>query len=52
MPESGRELGVPLPALSVVDGLFGANIARGHADDDYGSVITLPEDWAGVKVRE
>ena len=49
--ESGREMGVPLPALSVVHELFGANIARGHADDDYASVITLLEEWAGVKVR-
>ncbi len=51
MLESGNALGVPLPALAVVHQLFGASIARGHADDDYASVITLLEDWAGVKVR-
>ncbi len=51
MLESGREMGVPLPALAVVHELFGASIARGHADDDYASVITLLEEWAGVKVR-
>ncbi len=51
MLESGRELSVPLPALAVVHELFGASIARGHADDDYASVITLLEEWAGVQVR-
>jgi len=52
MLDSGKELGVPLPGLAIVHQLFGASIARGHADDDYASVITLLEDWAGVKVRE
>jgi 3-hydroxyisobutyrate dehydrogenase/2-hydroxy-3-oxopropionate reductase len=52
MLESGRELGVPLPGLAIVHELFGASIARGHGEDDYASVITLLEDWAGVKVRE
>jgi 3-hydroxyisobutyrate dehydrogenase-like beta-hydroxyacid dehydrogenase len=52
MLESGRELGVPLPALSIVHELFGASIARGHGEDDFASVITLLEEWAGVKVRE
>jgi 3-hydroxyisobutyrate dehydrogenase-like beta-hydroxyacid dehydrogenase len=51
MLETGRELGVPLPALAVVHELFGASIARGHADDDFASVITLTEEWAGVQVR-
>lgn len=52
MLESGRELGVPLPALAIVHELFGASIARGHGEDDFASVITLLEEWAGVKVRE
>lgn len=51
MLESGQELGVPLPGLAVVHELFGASIARGHGDDDYAAVITLLEEWAGVKVR-
>ena len=51
MLESGRELGVPLPALAVVHELLGASIARGHGDDDYAAAITLIEDWAGVQVR-
>ena len=51
MLESGRELGVPLPALAVVHELFGASIARGFGDDDYAAAITLIEDWAGTKVR-
>jgi 3-hydroxyisobutyrate dehydrogenase/2-hydroxy-3-oxopropionate reductase len=52
MLESGKELGVPLPGLALVQQLFGASIARGHGEDDFASVITLLEDWAGVKVRE
>ena len=51
MLESGKEMGVPLPALAVVHQLFAASIARGHGDDDYASVITLLEEWAGVQVR-
>jgi len=52
MLESGRELGVPLPGLAIVHELFGASIARGHGEEDFASVITLLEDWAGVEVRE
>lgn len=51
MLESGREMGVPLPALAVVHELFGASIARGHGEEDYAAAITLIEDWAGTKVR-
>ncbi len=51
MLESGKELGVPLPALAVVHELFGAAIAKGHGDDDYASSITLLEEWAGIEVR-
>jgi len=49
MLETGRELGVPLPGLSVVHELFGANITRGHGEDDYASVITLLEDWRACR---
>lgn len=49
--ETGRELGVPLPALAVVHELFGASVARGHGEEDYAAAITLIEDWAGIKVR-
>jgi 3-hydroxyisobutyrate dehydrogenase/2-hydroxy-3-oxopropionate reductase len=49
--DTGRELGVPLPALAVAHELFGASVARGHGDDDYASAITLIEDWAGTQVR-
>jgi 3-hydroxyisobutyrate dehydrogenase/2-hydroxy-3-oxopropionate reductase len=52
MLESGREMNVPLPATSLVHELFGASIARGHADDDFCSAITLLEDWAGVIVKK
>ena len=51
MLESARELNVPLPATAVVRELFGASIARGHADEDFCSAITLLEEWAGVEVK-
>ncbi len=51
MMESAQELNVPLPATAVVRELFGASIARGHADEDYCAAITLLEEWAGVEVR-
>ncbi len=51
MLESGRDLGVPLPALAVVHELFGASIARGHGEEDYAAAITLLEEWAGAQVR-
>jgi len=51
MLESAWELGVPLPATAVVHELFGASMAKGHADEDYCAAITLLEEWAGVVVR-
>ncbi len=51
MLESGQEMNVPLPATAVVHELFGASIAKGHADEDYCAAITLLEEWAGVEVR-
>ena len=49
--ESANELNVPVPATAVVRELYGASIAKGHADEDYCSAITLLEEWAGVVVR-
>src|SRR5579884_2118885 len=51
MLETGRELNVPLPSTALVHELFGASIARGHADEDFCSAVTLLEDWAGVQVK-
>ena len=49
--ETGRELNVPLPATAVVHELFGASMAKGHAEEDYCAAITLLEEWAGIQVR-
>lgn len=49
--ESARELNVPLPTTAVVHEMFGASIAKGHADEDYCAAIKLLEDWAGVVVQ-
>ena len=51
MLETGRELGVPLPATALVHELFGASMAKGHADEDFCSAITLLEEWAGVQIK-
>src|SRR5881296_2946286 len=47
MMESAQELNVPLPATAVIRELYGASIAKGHADEDYCAAITLLEEWAG-----
>ena len=52
MLESGRELGVPLPATALVHELFGASIAMGHGEEDFAAAITLLEGLAGVEVSE
>ncbi len=52
MLESGRELGVPLPATALVHELFGASIAMGHGEEDFAAAITLLEGLAGVEVSD
>lgn len=52
MLESGRELGVPLPATALVHELFGASVAMGHGEEDFAAAITLLETLAGVEVSE
>ena len=52
MLESGRELGVPLPATALVHELFGASIAMGHGEEDFAAAITLLEGMAGVEVSD
>ena len=52
MLESGRDLGVPLPATALVHELFGASVAMGHGEEDFAAAITLLETLAGVEVTE
>jgi len=52
MLDSGRELGVPLPATALVHELFGASVAMGHGEEDFAAAITLLETLAGVEVRD
>ena len=52
MLESGRDLGVPLPATALVHELFGASVAMGHGEEDFAAAITLLETLAGVEVSE
>ena len=51
MLESGRELGVPLPATSLVHELLGAAEAKGHGDEDIIAAFKLFEELAGVVVE-
>jgi len=52
MLESGRQLGVSLPATALVHELFGASVAMGHGEEDFAAAITLLETLAGVEVSE
>jgi 2-hydroxy-3-oxopropionate reductase len=49
--EAGREHGVPLPVTAIVDGMFGALIAKGRSRWDHSSLLTLIEEWAGDGTR-
>ena len=51
MLESGRELGVPLPATGLVHELFSAGVAKGHGDEDIIAAVKLFEELAGVIVK-
>ncbi len=45
--EAGREHGVPLPATAIVEGMFGALMAKGRSEWDHSALLTLVEEWAG-----
>ena len=51
MLESGRELGVPLPATGLVHELFSAGVAKGYGDEDIIAAFKLFEELAGVVVE-
>ncbi len=44
--QTGRELGVPLPATAVVDQAFAALEAKGRSQEDHTALITLVEELA------
>jgi 3-hydroxyisobutyrate dehydrogenase-like beta-hydroxyacid dehydrogenase len=50
--ESGKQLGVPLPATALTEQMLRANMASGRADEDFCSLIRVLEDWAGVQVKK
>src|SRR5262245_6002002 len=49
--ESGRALGVPLPATAVVQELFSALRVKGRGGLDHSGVITLLEELAGLPTQ-
>ena len=49
--DSGRALGVPMPATGLAYQLYTAASGEGHGADDYTTVATLYERPAGVRVR-
>lgn len=51
MLESGREMGVPLPATGLVHELFSAGVAKGYGDEDIAAAVKLFEELAGVVVK-
>jgi 3-hydroxyisobutyrate dehydrogenase-like beta-hydroxyacid dehydrogenase len=48
--EEGQEAGVPFPAAAFAREVLGAAVGRGHADDDFASVIEVIEGLAGRKL--
>lgn len=50
--ESGKALGVPLPATGLTQQMLQATMASGYADDDFCSMIRVLEDWTGVEVKK
>jgi len=50
--QTAHSLGVPLPITSMVHQYFEATRAAGRGDWDHSAVVTLFEDWAGVKIRQ
>src|SRR5271157_5300750 len=49
--EAGYAQGVPMPVLAAVKEVYMAAKAQGKGDQDYAAVVTLLEEFAGVKVR-
>ena len=48
--EAGRIYGAPLPAAALVQQLYGTLMARGQADVDHSTLVTVLEELAGTTV--
>jgi 3-hydroxyisobutyrate dehydrogenase-like beta-hydroxyacid dehydrogenase len=48
--EEGQAAGVPFPAAAFAREILGAAVGRGHADDDFASVIDVIEGLSGVRL--
>jgi 3-hydroxyisobutyrate dehydrogenase-like beta-hydroxyacid dehydrogenase len=51
MLETARHIGVQLPALQSLEGLYQRAAEEGLADKDYSAVLELLEKWAGVEIK-
>jgi 3-hydroxyisobutyrate dehydrogenase/2-hydroxy-3-oxopropionate reductase len=51
MLDSGKELGVPLPATALAQQVFQMAISAGLGEDDFCSTIKVLEEMAGVEVK-
>ena len=49
--EAGYAQGVPMPVLAAVKEVYMAAKAQGKGDQDYAAIVTVLEEFAGVKVR-
>jgi 3-hydroxyisobutyrate dehydrogenase-like beta-hydroxyacid dehydrogenase len=49
--EAGYAHGVPMPVLAAVKEVYMAAKAQGKGDQDYAAIVTVLEEFAGVKVR-
>jgi 3-hydroxyisobutyrate dehydrogenase-like beta-hydroxyacid dehydrogenase len=49
--EAGYAMGVPMPVLAAVKEVYMTAKAQGKGEQDYGAIVTVLEEFAGVKVR-
>ena len=50
--DSAKQLGFPMPVTAVTQQMFQAAMAKGFAEEDMCSTISVLEDWAGVVVKK
>jgi len=50
--ETGRQLGVPLPATGLVQQMFQAAISMGYGDEDFCSTVKVLEGWGNTTVKK
>ncbi len=50
--DSGKQLGVSLPATGLTQQVFQAAISMGYGEEDFCSIVKVLEQWAGTTVKK